>query len=70
MPLRRTRVFGERQFVRLINGVLFRIQIVKVLIELVFDGNTFTFTIKLTRKLNLTSQEISTSSTITGNFFW
>ena len=70
MPLRRTRVFGERQFVRLINGVLFRIQIVKVLIELVFDGNTFTFTIKLTRKLNLTSQQISTSSTITGNFFW
>lgn len=70
MPLRRTRVFGERQFVRLINGVLYRIQIVKVLIELVFDGNTFTFTIKLTRKLNLTSQEISTSSTITGNFFW
>ena len=30
MPLRRTRVFGERQFVRVINGNMCRVQIVKI----------------------------------------
>lgn len=69
MPLRRTRVFGERQFVRLINGTLFRVQIIKVLLELSFDGHTFTFTIKLTRKQNLATLEVSTLSSVTGNFY-
>ena len=36
MPIRRTRVFGERQFVRLIHGVLWRVQVVKILIEVLF----------------------------------
>ena len=65
MPLRRTRVFGERQFVRLVNGVLVNFQIVKVLIELDFERRLFTFTIKLTRKTNLTTLQVTTSSSIT-----
>jgi hypothetical protein len=69
MTIRRTRVFGERQFLKVIRGAAFRINIVKVLIELFFDGRTFTFTIKLTRKLNLATNQITTLSSITGTFF-
>lgn len=69
MPIRRTRVFGERQFVRLINGDLWRVQVVKILIEVLFDGITFTFTIKLTRKYNIVNHQVTTNSTISGTFF-
>ena len=69
MPLRRTRVFGERQFVRLVNGTLCRVQVIKVLVELLFEGTTYTFTIKLTRRINLVNQHVTVSSTITGTFF-
>ena len=69
MPLRRTRVFGERQFLRTINGSVYQVQIVKVLIELLFQGAIYKFTIKLTRKLNLVTQRVTTNSSITGTFF-
>ena len=69
MPLLRTRVFGERQFVRLINGTLCRVQVIKVLVELLFEGTTYKFTIKLTRKLNLANQCVTNTSTITGTFY-
>ena len=69
MPLRRTRVFGERQYLRNINGIPFRVQIVKVLIEVLFQGVSYTFTIKLTRKLNLVTQQAFVNSSISATFF-
>ena len=69
MPLRRTRVFGERQFVRILNGSLCRVQIVKILVELLFEGITYTFTIKLLRRVNLATQQVTSTSTISGTFF-
>jgi hypothetical protein len=68
MPIRRTRVFGERQYVRLIHGLVFRFQIVKILVELEFEGSNFIFTIKITRKINVATQQVITSSTVTGSF--
>ena len=69
MPLRRTRVFGERQFVRVYNGSLCRIQIVKILVELFFEGTPYTFTIKLTRRVNLVNHQVTSTSTITSTIF-
>ena len=69
MPLRRTRVFGERQFVRVINCNLCRVQIVKIQVEALFEGTTYKFTIKLTRRVNLINQQVTTNSSVTGTVF-
>lgn len=68
MPIRRTRVFGERQYIRLIQGSVYRFHIVKVLLEIEFEGSTFIYTIKITRKINVATQQVISSSTVTGSF--
>ena len=68
MSIRRSRVFGERQYIKLIEGTLFRFQIVKVLLEIEFEGSRFVFTIKITRKINIATRQVSSSTTVTGLF--
>ncbi len=68
MPIRRTRVFGHNQFVKIIKGTYYRFQIVKIKFDLTFEGSNFSFTVKLTRKTNLQTQESLSSATISGTF--
>lgn len=68
MPIRQTRVFGERQYIKRIQGVIHRVQVVKVFLDLEFLETRFKLTVKLTRRENLSTGFIKTTATVTSNF--
>ena len=68
MPIRQTRVFGERQYIRRIQGIIHRVQIIKVLLDLDFFETHFKFIVKLIRRENLTTGFVKTTATVTSTY--
>jgi fibronectin type 3 domain-containing protein len=67
MSIRNTKVFGERQFVKIIAGTVHQITVCKVLLEVQLLESRFRFTVRLVRKENLTTGSVKTTTTISGS---